>query len=112
MRLNVQSVLNSALWLSSVAGLIGLIGVIFTNPPVQYFMVLLMFVGPLVYGFGFVYFSFIDPDKLRSESYELRKTALGIIEEKGEDIPLDITSVEAITNMEYRQLKDKHGDND
>ena len=112
-RLNVQSVLNSTLWLSAVAGLLGLIGTIFTNPPVQYFMVSLMFFGPIAYVFGFVYFSFVDPNKLRSESYELRKTALGMIEEKGGDIPLDITSVEAITNVGYSpQLENKSGDRD
>ena len=70
-----------------------------------------MFIGPLVAAAGFGYFALIDPDKLRSETYELRKAALSMIEEKGGKIPLEATSVEAISNIEYSpQSTTKLGD--
>lgn len=111
-QLSVRSALNSTLWLSGVTVPFGLLGTVLTVAPVQWFMVALMMIGPTTSVAGFAYFALTDPDKLRSETYELRKTALSLIEEKGVPIPLEATSVEAITNSEYpAQLLKKLGDN-
>ena len=75
---------------------------IFTDPPAQYAMIGLMFIGPVSCVAAYRYFSRNDPEKLRSESFALRKIALGMIEEKGSDIPLSEASVEAIANIEYQ----------
>ena len=106
-RLNVQSAINSALWLAGVTGMFGLAGVVFTDPPIQYFMVVFMSIGSLSAATGFVYFMITDPDKLRSENYELRKTALGIIEEKGSSIPVAVASVEAIADLSDTRTTNK-----
>ena len=79
----------------------------------QFFMLAFMFMGPLLSACGFIYFAISDPDKLRSEQYELRKTALSMIEEKGDSIPIEATSVEAIANLGYstqeiKQLESNH----
>ena len=76
-------------------------------------MVGLMCIGPIFSAFGFLYFTIRDPNKLRSEQYELRKTALSMIEEKGDSIPIDVTSVEAIANLTYSPKAVKQiGDSD
>ena len=79
----------------------------------QFFMLAFMFMGPLISACGFIFFAISDPDKLRSEQYELRKTALSMIEEKGDSIPIEATSVEAIANLGYstqeiKQLESSH----
>lgn len=109
-RLRVQSIINSSLWMTGVTGPPGIVGVIFTDPPIQYFIIGYILIGPLLSVFGFVYFSFKDPDKLRSEKYELRKMELGLVEEKGGDIPLDITSVKSIADMARRPKIEKDDD--
>ena len=112
--IDVRSALNSPLWLSGVTCPVGLVGAIFAEPPVHLFMVGFMFIAPITAAAGFAYFALTDPDKLRSESYELRKTALSMIEEKGGNIPLEAASVEAIANIEYspKAIIKKPGDND
>lgn len=109
-RLNVQSALNSVLWFTGSTTPIGLIGTIFSPVPViQYFMITLMLSGPVLFAIGFLTLLFKDPDKLRSESYELRKLALTMIEEKGGRIPLEVTSVEAISNLEHPETQESAG---
>lgn len=100
-RLYVRSALNPLLWLTGVTGVLGLIGAITIAPPVQYAMVVFMFIGPITTVAAYRHFVRRDPENLRSESFVLRKMTLGMIEEKGGAIPLKETSVEAIANMEY-----------
>jgi len=48
---------------------------------------------------GFLYFMCFDSDKLQSESYQLRKRALEVIEEKGGTIQLlNAEDLQLITN--------------
>jgi hypothetical protein len=58
----------------------------------------------LVVATGFLYFMKNDPDKLQSESFQLSKQTLELIEESGSPIPVAITSVEAISNPERARL--------
>ena len=61
--------------------------------------------GPVVvalWGFGF--FMIRDPDRLHSESFQLRKQALELIEEKGNLSVIDATTIEVISNPELPAL--------
>ena len=109
-KLRVRSAINPCLWISAFAILSGLGGVISTNPPVQYWMVGMMFSFPSICMVSFLWFSFTDPDKLRSEEYELRKKALTVVEEKGGAIQITGASVEAIANLHYPPSLKNEGD--
>jgi hypothetical protein len=103
-RLTVRSVLNPCLWLAGLTMPFGLAMTLFSS---TYFLqvtgVVLAFFPLILFGIGFVYFMLTDPDKLRSEDYELRKTALSLIEQKGGDIAIAEASVQAIANPDYSQ---------
>lgn len=72
----------------------------------------LIFIGlalPLaILCFGFFYLLFKDRDRLQSELFQLRKKALelnrqalDILQEKGESSPIDISSLEKISNPQF-----------
>ena len=82
-RLRVNSSLNPILWLSGITTPLAVLGTIFTDGFAQQSMILLMFLGPIACVIGFLWFMFISPDKLRSEDYEVQKSALEMIMEKG-----------------------------
>ncbi len=103
-KLRVRSALNPALYFLLIgvpAGLylLGIGGGIL--PAVIGAM--LICIPIVVFAVGFIYFMIKDPDKLRSEEYELRKTALTMIEQKGGAISIVETSVEAIANPHYQE---------
>lgn len=103
-RLKVSSALNPCLWLIGIAIPFGLFTAFFSTGLVQY-VALLIAISPIILFFiAYVYFMLKNPDKLRSEEYELRKIALELIEEKGGSIAIAESSVEAIANVEYREF--------
>jgi len=103
-RLKVSSALNPCLWLCGIVVPSGLVAAIYSSGGLQIAWIVLVFVPIVLFAFAFIYFVFTDPDKLRSEEYELRKQALEMIEEKGGRIPLTETSITAITNPDYKLL--------
>jgi hypothetical protein len=48
---------------------------------------------------------FFDPDRLQSESFQLRKQALELIEEKGHLAIVDASSIEVISNPDLPALQ-------
>ena len=61
--------------------------------------------GPVAMAlFGFCFFLFRDPDRLHSESFQLRKQALELIEEKGSLSVIDAATIEAISNPDLPAL--------
>jgi hypothetical protein len=48
---------------------------------------------------------FFDPDRLQSESFQLRKQALELIEEKGSLAIIDASSIEVISNPDLPALQ-------
>jgi hypothetical protein len=50
-----------------------------------------------------------DRDKLQSEEYQLRKRSLELIYEKGQEFPVNPTSIELITNPNYPQIPQNLG---
>lgn len=101
-KMKVSSALNPVLWLSAIAIPIGFWAASSTNPVLQIAGLLLAFAPVVLFAIGFLFFMVKSPEKLRSEEYELRKMALELVEEKGGRIAIAQTSVEAISNVDYR----------
>jgi amino acid permease len=113
-RLTVHSALNPCLWLVGLTMPFGVAMVLLSSSLfLQITGVALIFFPLVFFGVGFIYFMLTNPDKLRSEDYELRRTALALIEQKGGNIAIAEASVQAISNPDYvPQLKPpKPGDN-
>ena len=60
----------------------------------------------LIAGFGYFYFTFTNPDYLRSEQYHLRKQSLEILGDKDNLLPVDGQNIVDITNP-YQLLIDE-----
>ena len=108
-RLKVRSALDPCLWLVGIVTPVGLLAAMFTTGAAQLASLCLMITPVALFGIGFLYFMVRDPDKLRSEQYELKKQALELIEEKGERFRVASASVEAIANehiVRHKQLGD------
>ena len=99
-QLRVSSALNPCLWLAGSVTLPAVGGAVYVGSGVvQIAMVLIAATPVALFAVAYLYFMVKDPNKLRSEDYELRKTALDMIQEKGGQLsPSDATSVEAIAN--------------
>lgn len=69
-------------------------------------VVLFCFAGLLflIAAFGYFYFSFKNPDYLRSEEYHLRKQSLEILGDKEKLLPIDGQNIVDITNPYPNQL--------
>lgn len=103
-KLKVQSALNPILWLCGIITIPSLICYsLMENPPV--WLIILAFAPVIVALFGFVFLLFVDRDKLQSESYQIRKLEIEMIEEKGLKAVESIT-VEAITEPETILLEE------
>ena len=111
-RLKVGSVANPCLWLTFIVLLPSAYGVIYTGGATRIFFMVLG-VLPLLYFFRmYDYFMKEDPEKLRSESLEIRKEHLQIIEEKG-GVALPEEAVDFIenesTSPQQKLLKNSNG---
>lgn len=102
-RVQVRSALNPILWLCGLTLLACVPAAIFTDGHLQISLIILAFIPVLVACVAYIYLMIKSPDKLRSEEYELRRIALGMIEEKGGSIPMSESSLEAIANSDYKQ---------
>jgi hypothetical protein len=71
-------------------------------------IVLFSFAGLLfaIATFGYFYFSFKNPDYLRSEQYHLRKQSLEILGDKDKLLPIDAQNIVHITNP-YNNIVDE-----
>lgn len=58
----------------------------------------------LLMGFAYLYFSFKNPDYLRSEDYHLRKQSIEMLGDKDNYLPLDLREIRGIANP-YDDLK-------
>lgn len=52
----------------------------------------------LIAAFGYFYFTFKNPDYLRSEQYHLRKQSLEILGDKDKLLPIDAQNIVLVTN--------------
>lgn len=99
--LKVRSALDPCLWLAALALPSGLIGASFSSGYAQVAWITLAFIPVIACVAAFLYLVITNPDKLRSETFELKKMALGIIEEKGISLSVSEDVVEAISNPDY-----------
>jgi len=54
---------------------------------------------------AFVFFMLTDPDRLQSERYRIETRVLDIVEEKGGEVTLEATSLQAVANPVMPKLK-------
>ena len=86
-KLRVKSALNPILWLCGIVVV-----------PV------LIFLPVSVAVLGFLVLLVFDRDKLQSEDFQIRKQSLELIQEKGDPVPINATSIDAIANPGRPQL--------
>ena len=102
-RVAVKNALNPVLWVCGLISAPASIALPFTSSPS--WVHVLLAVGPVAVAlFAFLYFMFRDPDRLQSESFQLRKQALELIEEKGSLAVIDATTIEVISNPDLPTL--------
>lgn len=102
-RVSVKNALNPVLW---VCGLISVPAAITLGfaPNSSWVHVTLALAPVGVALFSFLFFMLQDPDRLQSESFQLRKQALELIEEKGSLAIIDASSIEVISNPDMPAL--------
>ncbi len=64
-------------------------------------LIILAYIPVLVAIFAFLYLLLVNPDKLQSEDYQIRKQSLELIQEKGHRFPVKPVSIEVIPNPEH-----------
>lgn len=102
-RLSVKSALNPMLWLAGLVTLPGLVAA--TLLPAMPVWLIFVACAPVAAATaGFVFLLVVDRDKLQSESYQLRKRALELIEEKGNVQGVDASTIEVISNPDLPAL--------
>ena len=98
--LRVRSALNPMLWLTLTGGLLFLAAaVIFRDDDfLKYACVSVASLPVLATVAGFAYFLLKSPEKLQSEDFQLRHETLQFIQSKSGPVPLQPTSINALTN--------------
>ena len=104
-KLRVNSALNPALWFCGIV-LIPSIWLASRQDRAPIWLIVLIYLAVLVPAIGYFVLLFVDRDKLQSEDYQIRKQSLELIQEKGEPIPVDAKSIEAIA---LPKLDNKNG---
>ncbi|MBL0145411.1 MAG: hypothetical protein IPP48_06290 [Chitinophagaceae bacterium] len=66
----------------------------------------------LIATFGYLYFTFKNPDYLRSEQYHLRKQSLEILGDKDKLLPIDAQNIVLITNPDTKRLENGDSENE
>ena len=106
-RVAVRNALNPVLWLCGLVSTPAAISVSLGNGT---WLHIALALGPVAVAlFAFCFFMFRDPDRLHSESFQLRKQALELIEEKGSLSVIDATTIEVISNPEPPALPSGDG---
>lgn len=102
-KLTVRSALNPILWLCGLVTIPSLVAasILATVPT---WLVVLAFLPVLTALAGFAFLLIVDRDKLQSETYQLRKQALELIEQKGDIKAIPATTIEVISNPDYVAL--------
>jgi len=60
--------------------------------------------------FGYLYFTFKNPDYLRSEEYQIKKQSLEILGDKDKLLPIDAKNIVEISNPQPYYLEDENTD--
>lgn len=103
-RISVKSALNPVLWICGLISVPSIVTIGAVHNP-SWVILTLAIVPVAIALIGFLYFMFADPDRLQSESFQLRKQALELIEEKGSLAVIDASSIEVISNPDLPALQ-------
>ncbi len=102
-RVAVKNVLNPVLWVCGLISAPAAVTLGFAPNPTWVHITLAL--GPVgVALFAYLFFMFREPDRLQSESFQLRKQALELIEEKGTFGVIDASTIEVISNPDLPAL--------
>ena len=102
-RVSVKNALNPVLWVCGLIAVPAMLTLGFSPNPSWVHITLAL--GPVgVALFAFLLFMFSDPDRLQSESFQLRKQALELIEEKGSLAVIEASTIEVISNPDLPAL--------
>lgn len=106
--IKVKNVVDMPLFYGLFISCIGVISSIFSKEN-WVTIVLFSFAGLLflIATFGYLYFTFKNPDYLRSEKYHLRKQSLEILGDKDNILPVDAHNIVKITNP-YNNLLEEN----
>jgi membrane protein YdbS with pleckstrin-like domain len=102
-RISVKNALNPILWICGVVGVPSLVMIGYAPNPSWVHITLVIAIVAVAL-FAYLFFLFSDPDRLQSESYQLRKQALELIEEKGSLAIIEASSIEVISNPDMPAL--------
>jgi hypothetical protein len=102
-RVSVKNALNPVLWICGLVSVPAILALGFAPNP-SWVHITLALAPVSVALFSFLYFMFKEPDRLQSESFQLRKQALELIEEKGSLAVVEATSIEVISNPDLPAL--------
>jgi hypothetical protein len=105
-RLKVRSALNPILWLCGIITVPALVAFSVMKEPPGW-LVILTFAPVIAAILGFFFLLFFDRDKLQSETYQIRKLELEMVQQKGE-IATPATEITIISNPEPRALLAEH----
>lgn len=102
-RVSVKNALNPVLWVCGLVSVPATLALGFApNPSWVHATLAIAPVGVAL--FAYLYFMIQEPDRLQSESFQLRKQALELIEEKGSLAVIEATSLEVISNPDFPAL--------
>lgn len=107
--IKVKNVVDMPLFYGLFILVIGLISSIFSKQN-WVTIVIFSFAGLLflIALFGYIYFTFKNPDYLRSEQYHLRKQSLEILGDKENLLPVGAENIVLITNPDVKSLDDNN----
>lgn len=109
-RLQVRSALNPLLWLCGIVSPLCFVFALYFSGAIQIILVVAG-IAPIGFAcFSATYFTIVNPAKLQSEDYQLRRQALELIQQKGSRFPIDAGSVEAIANPQLPALPEHGGE--
>lgn len=103
-KLRVRSALNPILWLCAIITIPCVALMAFLKGATPVWLVVLAFLPVASAVLGFLFLLCFDRDKLQSEDYQIRKRSLELIQQKGDRMPLDGSSIIAIANPSVPSL--------
>ena len=103
-KLRVKSALNPILWLCGIVVVPGIWMASRQQSGVPTWLIVFIFLPVSVAVFGFLVLLVFDRDKLQSEDFQIQKQSLELIQEKGDPVPINATSIDAIANPGRPQL--------
>lgn len=103
-RIRIKSVVDNLIRFILILVLFIIVAAYFNIPQwILIILVALMILSFMLMGYAYVYFSFKNPDYLRSEDYHLRKQCMEILGDKDNYLPIDAKEIRGIANPYFEQ---------